>query len=310
MDGVIDRVEKLHSSPQVACTVLALLRDPNYEIDDVAMLLESDPALAGAVLRLVNSSQFGLTRNVGSLRESLTYLGSRAIRLTLLSFGLTQQLVEGVAADVIEEYWRRSLTMSAAAQILCLDPRHFQADEAYAAGLLADVGMLMLAQDQAEFFTTLVDEVGFGEELIVAEQEVFGYTHQQLSAHLLGRWNLPDRVLQAVSTHHHPPREVKGLSQAVASGNLLADVVWSKDQAGTELARDTMGEVYHIDVDGFISLVLTCKERVLESQALFGVQFNGEINCEEIARRARLRFEAEAMEAAIDVDSVSSMVGD
>ena len=90
----------------------------------------------------------------------------------------------------------------------------------------------------------------------------------------------------------------------------MADVVWSKDRAGTELARDAMRDVYRIDVDGFISLVLACKERVVESQSLFGVQLNGEINCEEIARQARMQFETEAMEAVIDVDSVSAMMGD
>jgi HD-like signal output (HDOD) protein len=308
MDMVIDRVDKLHSSPQVACSVLDLLRDPNYDVQDVARQLNSDPALAGAVLRLVNSSHFGLAHKVGSIREALTFMGTRAIRLSLLSFGLTQQLAQGTPALVLEEFWRRSLTISAAAKVLCLDPRHFQADEAYAAGLLADLGMLTLAQDQPDFFITLVEDVGFGDALLAAEQEVFGYDHQQLSGQLLSRWNLPTRIIQAVTTHHCPPREMRGLSQAVAAGNMLADVLWAKDPGGTAAARDTVSDIYHIDVDGFISLVLSCKERVQESLAVFDVQLMGEINCEEIIRCARDQFATEAIEAALDMDTVSSML--
>ena len=146
MDRFIDRLDRLHSAPQVACQVLTVLQDENFETCQLVHCLEADPALASSVLRLVNSSYFGLARNVASLQHAVTYLGSRSLRLAVLSFGLLKQLAEDTPAQVYQDYWRRSLTMASVASRLAANNPELAADEAYSAGLLSDVGMLLLAQ--------------------------------------------------------------------------------------------------------------------------------------------------------------------
>ncbi len=112
MDRLIDRIDRLHSAPHVVCQVLRLLQDEDYQTNELVGCLQADPALASSVLRLVNSSYFGLARHVGSLQHAVTFLGSRSLRLAVLSFGLLKQLVRDTPARVYQDFWRRSLTMA------------------------------------------------------------------------------------------------------------------------------------------------------------------------------------------------------
>lgn len=180
MDRFLDRIERLHTAPQVACQVLTVLRDEEFDTRHLVQCLESDPALAASVLRLVNSAYFGLARHIGSLRDAVTYLGSRSLRLAVLSFGLLKQLVTDAPAQLYQDYWRRSLTMAAVSARLADFKPELPSDEAYCAGLLSDIGMLVLAQLETKSYINLYQRVGHFRLLVESEEELYGFT--------MGRW--------------------------------------------------------------------------------------------------------------------------
>ncbi len=306
MDRLIDRLDRLHTAPHVACQVLSLLQNENFETHELVQCLEADPALATSVLRLVNSSYFGLARNVSSLQHAVTYLGSRSLRLAVLSFGLLEQLVKDTPGKLYDDFWRRSLTMASVAARLAIRKEELASDEAYSVGLLSDIGMLLLAQLETTSYVKLYQRVGHGEMLIESEQELYGFHHGQLGARLLDRWNLPECLTDAVASHHLATVD-DTLALTIHIASLMADALWTPDCPQVGAARSLLESEFGLDLDGFITLAVDCKEIIRDNAQLYHVQLRGEIDCEELVHQARQRYMDEAMEAAIDWDSLAAV---
>jgi len=308
LDGLIDRVEQLHSSPLVACKVLNLLKDPEFDVRQVQRQLETDPALAAAVLRLVNSSCFGIAQKVSSLRQAIALLGARALRLTVLSFGLVDRLTWGAPGKVCADYWRRALTIATSASHLCVRRDAVRPDEAYSAGLLADVGVLVLAQLDTEAYVSLYGRHRHGRELVEAERDQYGFDHCTLGAELLARWSLPKRLTHSVFGHHARRPGRRALDLVVLAGDVLADVLWESDTPRLPDAQRLLLGEFGLDLDGFISLVLQCKSDIAENAELFHAELTGSINCDALMENALRLYRREALETALDLDSLTAIM--
>ena len=308
MDVLIDQIEELHSSPTVALKVLNLLKDPDFQMPELEKCIEADPALAAAILRLVNSSRFGLSRTISSLSQAVALLGARSIRLAVLSFGLVDRLTRGTPAEVCQDYWRRALTMAATASRLCIGNRTAPPDEAYTAGLLADSGVLLFAQVQSDQYVSLHTEHDHGPELIAAERKHSGFDHAALGARLLARWSLPEQLAQAVRSHHTGSSDGSALCQAVRAGDMLADVLWVPGTPRLAEAQQFLAAQFDLDLDGFISLAVECKNDIQSSADLFRVTLPGAIDCKDLLKRALDQYRSEAMDATLDLDSLMAVV--
>lgn len=307
MDRLIDGLDRLHSAPQVACQILTLLQDENFETYDLVRCLESDPALATAVLRLVNSSYFGLARNVSSLQQAVTFLGSRSLRLAVLSFGLLKQMTHNAPAQLYRDYWRRSLTMAAVASRLAPRCSDLAVAEAYSAGLLSDIGMLAFAQMATKKYVALHQKTGHSNLLTESEQELYGFHHGELGGRLLQRWNLPDRLTRAVTRHHAEPDDGDSCALVTHIANLMADALWTPNSPQVHAARQLLEAEFSLNLDGFITLAVDCKEIIRQYATVYQVQLCGEIDCDQLLQEARRKYMDEAMEAAIDWDSLAAV---
>jgi len=307
MDRLIDNLDRLHSAPQVICRVLTLLQDDDYETDELADCLEVEPALASAVLRLVNSSYFGLPRNVASLKQAITFLGSRSLRLAVLSFGLLERLTEDAPAAVYEDFWRRCLTMASVGFRLAAHQPELAGDEAYTAGLLADIGILLLAQSDTTAYVKLHMRAEHGATLIDSERERYGFHHGQLGARLLARWNLPPLLAGAIADHHESQRMDDPLRLNTLAASLMADALWTPASPHVGDARRLLDAAYGIDLDGFITLAIDCKETIQENAALYQVSVPITIDCGALLAEARKQYREEAMMAALDWDSLAAV---
>jgi HD-like signal output (HDOD) protein len=222
-----DTLGQLQGSRGVARRLLTLTTDPEFNLREVVACLESDPALAAKTLRVVNSSRYGLRQAVGSVRQAASLLGQKSLRLFAVSFSLMDGLTKGPAAPLAAGYGRRAVTMAcAAARLARLDGR-LPMDEAYTAGLLADVGVLILAQYQPKTYLPAYESCAHGPELVLAERELFDVAHPELGARFLARWDLPRPIVLAVATHHDDPAlavaaEAAGETPAETGGRLGA----------------------------------------------------------------------------------------
>lgn len=307
---LLSRLDKLHSSPVIALQVMEQTKDPDFEIADVAQCLEHDPALAASILRLVNSSYYGLSQTVTSLPHAVTYLGRRPLRLAVLSFGLVKTLVSGAPAQFHQMYWKRSLTMAAAARKCAelTDDKGANADTAFAAGLLADLGMLVIAQLETDRYVEIADEPDHTIELVKAERELFGFDHMAVGQQLLQRWQLPTELIDAVANHHTYLPLSPTLNHLLLTANLMTEVLWNPACAYMQPLQQVLNRRLGLEVDELITLALKTEEAINESMDIFGVQIDGEIDLEEVEQQAREQYEQAALDSEDYLGGLETLV--
>lgn len=308
MNHLLAKVEEVHSSPGVVWRVLQLLKDPEFDIHDIETLLEADPGLSASILRLVNSSAYGLSQSVTSLRQAITLLGARSLRLAVLSFGLVDRLTRGAPAEVYDDFWRRALTTAVAASRLCRMERSANPDEAYCAGLLAEIGVLGLCQVNTKQYVRLYLSHRHAEGLTAAEELRYGFDHAAFGKCLLERWGLPEPLPEAAGNHHRALEGTGPVQQAVYAGTLLGEILWAPQSGVLPRARQWLAERYHMDTDCFIAFAIECKQDILDSAQLFCVKLKGQIDVRSLQREAMQKFKEAAMETALEYDSISAVL--
>ncbi len=310
MESILAQVDMLHSSPPVACKLLSILQHDDFDVRDLTDILDYDPALTTSILRLVNSSYFGTVHNVSSVQQAVTLLGSRSLRLAVLSFGLLRRLNESTPARIYQGYWKRSLTMAAAATQIAGMNRGTAQDVAYSAGLLSDVGVLVFAQVQTDEYVAIHEQHHQSARLIREEEELFGFNHAELGAYMLRKWNLPEDLCQAILHHHEPPLTLSGLDITVAISDFIATSLWAPDSANVMTAQRLLQETVGLDADGFISLATKIQQTIDENAKLFSVDIDETIDCDALLQTARRTYQDVAMEAALNVDAMPSAASD
>ncbi len=292
IDQALAKLDKLHSSPLVALRVMELTRQEDFEMADVAECLENDPALTVSILRLVNSSYYGLPRKITGLSHALNYLGRRSVRLAVLSFGLVKVFVSGAPGQLHQLYWKRSLTMAAAARrcaSLSDDPETHP-DTAFTAGLLADLGMLVLAQMETEKYLEICQEPDHLMEQVRLERETFGFDHMAVGGRLLERWNLSDEMVEAVANHHVYLPMCPELNHTLVVANLLTDVLWNPASHYMQPLHVVLHSRFGMGIDELITLANDTKQAVQESMVIFGVNLDVDIDVDAIEAEAREEF--------------------
>jgi HD-like signal output (HDOD) protein len=255
---VIESIRKsaaVPTIPQVVTRFLEVVQDPNFRYDDVVKVLSADAGTVSEILRLANSALFGLPREVTSLRQALTLLGPKRTRSLVLGRCLVDRLNDYPYGRLDKAYfWRRSLVGSVLsarfADALAPDLR----EEAFVAGLLADIGVAILANALSDAYDPVVSEYR-PEGRHVSEDEERGFvgaTHAEVSAMILSTWGLPDPVCTAVNLHQSltvrstdgPQRVARILNAADRVARLLCG---SPDAA--ETARTCAEAAAFIQVD-------------------------------------------------------------
>jgi HD-like signal output (HDOD) protein len=304
---LLKRLEKLHSSPAVALRVLEITRDPDFDPMEVKNCLERDPSLAATVLRLVNSSYYSLPTKVTDIQRAIAYLGRRSLRLTMLGFGLSKALAEGCPKAIHQQYWRRSITLAVAARKLAerTSEQGVSPDAAFASGLLADLGMLVLAQLETARYVPLCESHDHIVTQLVKERDEFGFTHVEVSVELLKSWKLPEELIEAVEHHHKSPVDAQPLSHVLKAANFLSEVLWTADSPHMRLLLPLLKTRFDLGVDDLIELATACKKDVEESVDIFQMRFDDQIDLDTLQREARSLYEAAIFEISADLDNLA-----
>jgi HD-like signal output (HDOD) protein/CheY-like chemotaxis protein len=222
---LLGEVGSLPTVPRVYSELTRRLADPTVSVVELADLVAEDVALATQVLRMANSAYFGRERSVLGLTSAAARLGTRLLR----SLVLTAEVYSGFALPrsyegQLEELQRHSALVARIAS--SLEPRAAWKDDAFSAGLLHDVGKLVLMSRITRRYEGIREAaVESGRELHDVETEQLGAHHGTIGACLLGMWGLPSTILEAVHGHHGISLEVHhrlNPSRAVALADRLA----------------------------------------------------------------------------------------
>jgi putative nucleotidyltransferase with HDIG domain len=204
LEGYLAGIEHLPAAPTILTRLIQLFRKPDSDLDEVVTLMREDPSLTAQVLRRCNSCIFGSDNPVFDVGDAVFRLGFYEIyRMSVNLYGLN--LISKAKLpneNLAEQLWRHSATAGVIAGTLARQLGECEGT-AFTAGLLHDVGRIVLASDQHGNYGTLVDEHGmFGSSLNQAELAVHGFTHATLGYRLLRHWGVPEQVATPVLCHH------------------------------------------------------------------------------------------------------------
>lgn len=194
--------------PQSAIRLLELAQDPSKGPADFAVPIESDPGLAAQVLRFVNSSYFGFSREIATVKLAITLVGVRTIKNFALWNAVFCLMPDRRCGRLdLKSLWqdslRRALFARAAGRLLGLR----DADEPFTAALLQDMAVPLLAKETPEVYATLLEARAGGKRaLSTLEQQAFGWTHAQAASMITRHWHLPESFGQLVELHAQPER--------------------------------------------------------------------------------------------------------
>lgn len=205
---LVCQMSRLPSIPALYVDVVRKASRPDASLEEVGNIIGRDLAMTAQVLKLSNSAFFGLRRQLSSPDEAVAYLGLDTIKSLVLSIHAFSQF-EGLNSGPLslDALWSHSMRVAGLAKgIAKLEGRDVKsAEEAFAAGMLHDVGKLVLAVNLPKEFAEACQHAHKDNvEAYVAEERIFGASHADVGGYLIGLWGLPVPVVEAVALHHSP----------------------------------------------------------------------------------------------------------
>jgi HD-like signal output (HDOD) protein len=213
LEDLIDRTVSVPTIPSVLVRVDRVLSEPDSAAAEVAQAISNDPALASKVLRIANSAYYGLKAQVTSLDLAVALLGFKIVRNIVVTATLLEAFSDVASGVPVrpEEFWKHSMRAAVAGKMIhtrILKADKSTADDAYIAGLLHDLGKLVLLDGTRRAYFDLVQgALAAGCPLVTREDDSLGFNHTDVGALLATRWNLPATVVAAIQGHHQPPGE-------------------------------------------------------------------------------------------------------
>lgn len=242
---VVARIDTLPSMPASCVAIMEELQSEEASIRKVADLIASDLGMTAKMLQMVNSAFFGLYRQVTDVQDAVMLLGLDAIKALVLSVNVFAAFdTRRIPFFDLDGLWQHSLTVGGCAQkIMTTVARdREQAAAAFLAGMLHDIGKLILAVNFSDAYRALLKGVPESPaERLAKEREMIGTTHAEIGAYLMGLWGMEPPILMAIAFHHSPlaSRETAvGPLTAVHLANGFGHCVRQPRESGNGAADD------------------------------------------------------------------------
>lgn len=277
LENAIMRAADLPTIPVVAIKVMQLIESESATADELAKIVASDPAVAARVLKISNSSFYGCQRQIQTLSSAIVVLGFSTLRSLVVAasvkqvyrpYGLTEKML-----------WEHSFAAGLAARIIASQTRAVNEEEAFLAGLFHDIGkIIMNTLDRNKFQEVMQHCYNEGISFKDAEKGVFAFSHDEVGAYVVKKWNLPDTLSQAILQHHRMDFSIEDQPAlmtltAVAS---LADQFCLKLGIGSrtpqehlDLAASQAGRFLRLPADRIAALLETFGTAFETDRALF-----------------------------------------
>lgn len=201
----IERITDLPTLPTVAMELNRMLQDLDTPVDQLVVFLERDQALVVRILKLVNSSFYGFKSKIASLRHAVSLVGYNTIQNAVISVSIIDsvKLNKTIKGFDIASFWAHSIGVAVMCQHLANQTKLAASEDAFTAGLIHDIGKIVLANSFPNIFKPLLEVataggIGFYE----AEKASDTYPHNMIGAMLMRRWLLPEQLVDAVRYHH------------------------------------------------------------------------------------------------------------
>ncbi len=201
----IKNLEDIPSLPSVVAEVNKAIRNPRVNANSVGQIITRDQALSARTLKLVNSAFYGFPGRINSVTRAIIVMGFQRVRNLVLTASVLDNFKGRNAAFDFSGFWRHSLGTAISAEILCKELALQETDDAFVAGLLHDIGKLLIALYAPETFEKVCKGIAGNNCLMLeAEERVLGITHAVAGAWLANTWQFPPKLTHAIRMHHNP----------------------------------------------------------------------------------------------------------
>jgi len=233
INSAVNDISHIATLPEITVRIIELVEDPESTAHDLHLVIANDPALSARVLKVVNSAFYALPGQIGSINRAIVLLGLNAVKNIAIAASLAKlfrggRLCPSMAA---RDLWQNAIGVAAGVKLLGERVSLGLPDEAFLAGLIHDIGVMVQMQARRPKLLQVVDRVEKGETFRSAEIKIFGVTHEHFGMALCEKWKFPT-FLQHVAGFHHRPMELTAESRTIACLVHVADVMAARHGIG------------------------------------------------------------------------------
>jgi putative nucleotidyltransferase with HDIG domain len=277
IDEYINKAHHLVPAPHILPQLMPFLSNPDSDNAKIVDLISYDTPLTANVLRVCNSAYYCRGTPTDNLPQAVTRLGSREIynivvAVTSAATLSTSQKGYGVAGT---ELWTHSVASAVSAQLIAKDLGNDE-NIAFTAGLLHDVGKIVLAAAMESVYEKFVEETNTGLSLVEIESALLGCHHAEVGGRLLERWKLPEHLVAAVRYHHEPAaaKPHESLTACVTLGNFIAYFMGHGygHHALSLKGRDEAFAILNISPERLPHYMEECFEKLKAVKSLYGLK--------------------------------------
>lgn len=230
VSNAIREISHIATLPEITLRIVELVENPKSTAQDLHKVIANDPALCTRILKVVNSSFYGLPGQIGSINRAIVMLGLNAVKNIAIAASLAKlfrggELTPNFSAKIL---WEHSVAVAATTKLLSAKLKFGLGDEAFLSGLMHDIGVMVEMQFDRNKLIEVLAQIGSDSQgipatsIIEAEDSVFGANHQNFGAGLCEKWRFP-KPFAYVAGYHHRPLELPPENRTLASMVYIAD---------------------------------------------------------------------------------------
>ena len=209
----IEKIGSLPTLPDIVVRLMQTVNNPTVSSSDIADLISRDISLSAKILRLANSAFYGMPKTITTLNSAIVLLGLRVIATIVLSLTVFDIFPRDRKSTLFNRkaFWYHSIMTGSIAKLIAQrsdSTLHIDPDEAFCAGLLHDIGKIVMEQYFHDDLHAVMGRFVNGTKpLVIVEQEILLFTHADIGRHLTMHWQLPGELFTAIANHHEPMAE-------------------------------------------------------------------------------------------------------
>jgi HD-like signal output (HDOD) protein len=276
VNNAIREISHIATLPEITVKIVELVESPKSTAQDLNKVISADPALCSRILKVVNSSFYGLPGQIASINRAIVMLGLNAVKNIAIAASLAKLFKGGelTSSFAAKDLWTHSNVTAAAAKMIANSLKLGLADEAFLAGLMHDIGIMVEMQVEREKLIQCLNATGTDargvpcNDFLAFESEIFGATHQDFGSALCEKWKFP-KSLVMVTGYHHRPMDLSFETRT------LSAIVYVADRVAAEVGSGFRHDILDLTPDPAVmdSLKLT-PEKLADIKNQVATQIN------------------------------------
>ena len=197
---LVNSVKDIQAMPSVIVRVLNVMKKPTVNMKELGDIVMYDQSLTIKILALVNSAYYGFSQQISSINIALSLLGMVKVKNIIVAVAMKPMMSN--AGD--KELWKHSIRVAAGCEYLAKLTKIMDADEAFIAGFIHDIGKMVLHMNNPKMYEKVIEVVNSGKDILEVEKRYYDSDHVRTGSLLAKRWQLPILLANIVSYHHAP----------------------------------------------------------------------------------------------------------